>query len=84
MLDNKVLPTLLSEDSNIIAFQNAFNVLLTVRSHDCIRFVFGEHKNKKNLDDLIPKTSFQASLKEHICAGKPCYVGYGILKDEYM
>lgn len=83
MLDNKVLPKILSADSNIISFQNAFNVLITVPSRDCIRFVFGEHKNKKNLDDFEPKTSFQAKLKEHICSGKYNYVGYGILKEEF-
>lgn len=83
MLDDKTLPNLLSADSNILAFQDAFHVLLRVRKYDCIRFVFGEHKNSKNLDDLVTKTSFQTSLKEHICSGKPCYVGYGILKDDY-
>lgn len=83
MLDNKSLPSILPADSNIMAFQNAFHVIIRVRSYDCIRFVFGEHKNRKNLDDFDPKNSFQTKLKNHIDSGKPSYVGYGLLKEEF-
>lgn len=84
MLDNIVLPKILPAESNIIAFQNSFNIIFRVRSYDCIRFVFGEHKNKKNLDDFECRTSFQTKLKENICSGRPSYVGYGVIKQEYM
>lgn len=68
----------LPKDSNILKFAALFDLVASVPSNDCIRFVFGEKYNKDNLASFEPKTYLQQKLKDKILSGKKCKMGYGV------
>lgn len=68
----------LAADSNIRGFASLFDLVLSVPSNDCIRFIFGETYNKKNIASYEPKTYLQQKIREKLLSGASCKVGYGV------
>ncbi len=80
LLDTQ-LKEVLKETSNIILFQNNFDIALfeddTV--HSLCNHVFNV-KDDSDFDKLVPTNSFQTSILDRVKKGKKIYLGYGIIK----
>lgn len=77
------LQDLLPPTSNIIQFQNRFEIIDTEDGlDDFLRFVF-DTTDKTPLTELPEKTSLQRALKKRLLKNKTVYKGFGILKEQY-
>ena len=72
------LKQVLGENSNILNFQNRFEVYdMGAESQDYIRWIF--QTQEKNLHELAEKTSLQRNLKKFLLEGGIIYDSYGRL-----
>ncbi len=75
------LKDVLKEKSNILQFQENFDIALhdddTV--HSLCNHVFNV-KDDADFEKLVPNNSFQTAMLERVKSGKKIYLGYGILK----
>ena len=79
LLDSK-LKELLPVDSNIIRFQDMFEVLLETESQNNLYYVFGAGTTRENLVERECNTSLAAKIKERVLDGEVFHQGYGILR----
>lgn len=74
-----VLKDLLPNNSNIVNFQNRFNIIsFKEDSEEYYKYVY--KKKVDSLDELLEDTSLQREIKKHLLAGGKVGEGYGILK----
>ena len=77
------LKQVLSRDSNILAFQNMFDIVSCNEADTLVKFVFGRSDVNADLEGYEPTTGLQKNLLAYRARGKRFGVGYGILKREY-
>ncbi len=75
-LTDPTLKELLSEDSNILKFQELFYIYDKEESRSIERYVFGEIK--QDPDEYLPQGRFASAVKERILRGETFYEGKGI------
>ena len=73
------LKELLGDDSNIIRFQNLFDVVHEDPSDAALRYVFQWNTTKENVGEMECTSSFAKKVKERAMAGRDFYVSYGII-----
>ena len=79
---SKEIADMLDEKSNIIKFQNLFDIKPSKNGiDDILNFVF-KLKKCENYDELSENTSLQKCIKEFLKNGGIIYEGYGKLKNE--
>lgn len=68
-------------DSNIIKFQNKFQIIeYKENTKDFLNFVFNKGYGKVNYNDLPEETTLQKELKARLLNGDKLHLGLGILK----
>ena len=73
---------ILSDDSNIIKFQNKFNIIEYEENiDDFLNFVFGVVIDKVAYKDLPEKTTLQKELKRKLLNNEKLHLGLGIIKN---
>ncbi len=73
---------ILSNDSNIIKFQNKFNIIEYEENiNDFLNFVFGVVIDKVDYKDLPEKTTLQKELKRKLLNNETLHLGLGIIKN---
>ncbi len=73
---------ILSNDSNIIKFQNKFNIIEYEENiNDFLKFVFGVVIDKVDYKDLPEKTTLQKGLKRKLLNNETLHLGVGIIKN---
>ena len=76
-------PTLkdfLKPSSNILAFQNRFQIVAALPSDGLLRYLFQWNTTRENLAQFIPSSPLAAKVQESALAGRTFYAGTGILK----
>ena len=76
-------PTLkdfLKPGSNILAFQNRFQIVATLPSDGLLRYLFAWNTTRENLEQFTPASGLAAKIKESALAGRTFYAGTGIFK----
>ena len=76
-------PTLkdfLKPGSNILAFQDRFQIVATLPSDGLLRYLFAWNTTRENLSQFAPSSPFAAKVQESALAGRTFYAGTGILK----
>ncbi len=77
---SKEVREILNENSNIIKFQNLFDIIEDIENKDdFLKFVF-DASNDINLKDLKEETSLQRELKRKLVSNEKLHIGLGILK----
>jgi len=78
------LREILSDDSNMIKFQKRFDLVMAGdnRLHSLFEHIFGV--NKTELENLVPKNSFQQKMLNRAKEGKKMYWAFGVLKDQVI
>ena len=71
------LNKILDDNSNIIKFQNFFNIIDEKESFDIIKYVFKHNSSLLYLDNLKPSNSFSEKVLERIKKGEKFYSSYG-------
>lgn len=75
------LKQILNKDSNILYFQNKFNVFYTEENKkDFLKFIFNEPFNVDNYNNLEENTSLQKYIKNKLINEEKLHIGLGILK----
>ena len=77
---DKTLADFLSENSNIIKFQNMFDITDYDESDAVLRYIFGWDADRQNIMDRESVSSLASKIKAHVKGGGKFYQGYGILK----
>ncbi len=73
---------ILSNDSNIIKFQNKFNIIEYEENiNDFLNFVFDVVIDKVEYNDLPEKTTLQKELKRKLLNNEKLHLGLGIIKN---
>jgi len=75
-LFNTQLKHFLPPESNILAFQKFFRIIMAGVDHNCL-FTYIFDKPKCDLDELVPKNSFQKKVLDHVKNGGSLYDGFG-------
>lgn len=78
---DKNLRKFINQDSNIIKYQNLFDVKFRVRSKQALIRTFGRGVSK--YEDFPENTSLQKKLKEYVIGGGKTYIGYGVLRKDF-
>lgn len=77
------LKEILPNSSNIIKFQNKFNIVeYEENTEDFLNFVFDDILDNIKYDELLENTSLQKSLKKKLLNKEKLHLGLGILKKE--
>ena len=74
------LKELLKPESNILLFQNRFDLTAKEESYLMLRYIFKWNTNRLNLEDFLPKTNFAAKVKDSVLAGKKFYEVTGVIE----
>jgi len=77
-------PTLnevLKENSNILKFQELFDITETEKSDDIIRYVFTWDTNRVNLKNKVADGGLATAVKRRILSGGDFYCAIGVIKD---
>ncbi len=83
LLDSE-LNGLLSAQSNIIQFQELFDVVLEHEAEETLRYVFGCGVTKENIAEQECKTSLARKVRDKVLDGVAFHESYGIVKTEYL
>ncbi len=78
-------PTLcehLKPDSNILKFQEFFDIAETEQSDDIIKYVFSWDTRRYNLKQKVAEGSLEKTVKAHISRGGNFYCGIGVIKEK--
>lgn len=71
---------ILSTNSNILKFQNKFNIIEYEENvNDFLNFVFNKVLGEVNYNDLPEKTTLQSELKKRLLNGDKLHLGLGFL-----
>lgn len=71
------LKNLLDANSNIIKFQEMFDLRKTTVSDAILRYVFMRNTTRENLHEQTPVSSFAKKVYEYAMNGKEFYIGFG-------
>lgn len=71
------LKQLLPPTSNIVKFQNRFDITETAESTSGLSIVFGAGTSYENVLSKTPETSLQRAIQDHIKNGRKLYSGFG-------
>ena len=74
------LRELLKPDSNIIKFQNRFDIIDPHESTAGIKLIFDANTDYENVLERTPKTSLQKAAYDYIKRGGKLHEGYGFIK----
>ena len=74
------LKNFLKPSSNILSFQNRFQIVATLPSDGLLRYLFAWNTTRENLAHFPPSSPFAAKVQESALAGRTFYAGTGILK----
>ncbi|MCI5923646.1 MAG: acyltransferase domain-containing protein [Oscillospiraceae bacterium] len=75
------LPKLLNAQSNILAFQDRFDIVrFEPDANDYLVWVFGVSSDTTDLAALKEETSMQKRIKQHVLNGGKIGIGFGVLK----
>ena len=77
LLDSK-LKELLPADSNIIRFQELFQVVLEEESEETLHYVFGKGTTRENLAEKECGSSLARKVRDSVLAGAVFHESYGI------
>ena len=77
-LFNTMLKDILPSNSNILAFQNLFTIVLKEADEECL-FDFVFHTEPCPLEELVPKNTFQLKILEYVKQGGILRSGFGYL-----
>ena len=80
-LMDKSLKELLKPDSNILMFQDMFDVFVPEESYAILRYVFKWNTTKENLDSCVAVSSFAKKVKERVKDGKKFHEALGIIEN---
>ena len=83
LLDSE-LKGLLSETSNILQFQELFDVVLEHESAETLHYVFGHGVTKDNIAEQECKTSLAQKVRDRVLNGTTFHESYGIIKPDYL
>ena len=72
----------LDENTNIIKFQNMFNVIEDEESDAILKFVFKWNAKRENINEYDCRTQFMEKIKESALNGEIFYQSYGILIED--
>ena len=73
---------ILSDDSNIIKFQNKFNIIEYEQNiNDFLNFVFDVVIDEVDYNDLLEKTTLQKELKKKLLNNEILHLGLGFIKN---
>lgn len=81
LLDTE-LNKFLKEESNIIKFQKAFDILPDKHkeSYSALKFIFKCNTTRLTLRTEVCSSGFSEKLKKHVLSGGKLYEGFGIIK----
>ena len=74
------LKEILNPDSNIIQFQNMFDVALEELDDAILRYVFKWDTTRDKLPEMACASRFAQKVKELALAGREFYVSYGVIR----
>ena len=74
------LKKLLKPESNILSFQNMFEIYNPVESYAILKYVFKTNTTRENLDLCVATSSFGKRVKEWINEGNMFYMALGVIK----
>ncbi len=74
------LKELLSDESNIIRFQDMFTVIGRHESYSLLKYLFGWDTRRENLSEREPTSSFARKVKERVMQGGKFYSAFGYMK----
>ena len=77
---DKNLAVFLGENSNILKFQNLFDVTSVEESDALLKYVFGWGVVRNNLQQYEGTSGFSRKIKNYVLNGGVLFVGYGVLK----
>lgn len=83
LLDSE-LKNLLSSESNILQFQDLFDVVSEDAADALLPMVFGRGVTRENIAECECKTSLARKVRDRMLAGVDFHESYGILKREYI
>lgn len=79
-LMDDTLKEILSENSNMIKFQNMFELYHKEESDDILKYVFKWSTRRSNLRFEVPFSSFAEKVKKLAMSGKAFYAALGVLE----
>ena len=79
-LMDDTLKEILSENSNMIKFQNMFELYHKEKSDDILKYVFKWDTKRANLRFQIPFSSFADKIKKLAMSGKEFYAALGVFE----
>lgn len=74
------LAKILNNDSNILKFQQLFDIVETEESDDILKYVFTWDTKRYNLNRYYAENTLQKAVKNHISEGGSFLCGFGIYK----
>ncbi|MBR2021293.1 MAG: hypothetical protein IJ939_02550 [Clostridia bacterium] len=81
-LMDETLKEILPKESNIVKFQNLFEIYDMKKSDDILNYVFGWKMTRADLEGLEAKSSLAQKVKEHISDGGDFFIALGIIDKE--
>jgi len=75
----ETLKNFLKQGSNILEFQNMFEIIYKKESDDLLRYIFKWNSRRENIEDEKCKSSFAQKVKDYAFSGGTFYEAYGII-----
>lgn len=75
------LAEVLPQDSNLLHFQNRFDVLSSEPSDAILKYLFAWNTTRYNLNRFHPSSSFSKKVQYEVLSGKQFNEAFGILKE---
>ncbi len=76
LLDSE-LEKYLKKSSNILRFASEYEVVSSKEGYDALTYLFGRGTSLSDVDKLVPESSLQKGIVEHIKTGGKLYISYG-------
>jgi len=71
-------------DSNIVRFGELFDLIDTKEEDSILSFIIGWKKKRDDVKNMEFTTRVQNEIKKAVLNDEKFYVGYGVVKDEYL
>lgn len=71
-------------DSNIVKFGELFDLIDTKEEDSILSFIIGWKKKREDVKNMEFTTRVQNEIKQAVLNDEKFYVGYGVVKDEYL
>ncbi len=76
---DKTLGEILDENSNILKFQELFDIISMAENDSIIKYVLKWNAKREDVEHISPKSSFAKKVKELIADGRIFYSGTGLI-----